>query len=152
MNKSNQHSGGCACGTIRYTISNSPAMIAYCHCQECRRTCGSVVSVLAGFARSGFELNSSEPAVFQSSAAVKRSFCKDCGTSLFYENQHFPENIYIHIGSFDQPENFPPDRHTFTSDRVCWYQINDDLIQYDQLSNAGLADNTPPYANPMIEN
>ena len=150
MHDKPQNTGGCACGVIRYTTSSSPAMVAYCHCESCRKSCGSVVGVLAGFARTGFELNSGEPAVFKSSAAVQRSFCKSCGTPLFYENQGFPENIYIHIGSFDHLENLPPDRHTFVSERVCWYQISDDLTQHEQLSNAGLAGNTPAYVKQKV--
>ncbi len=130
-----QHNGGCACGAIRYTASASPVMVAYCHCEECRKSCGSVVGVLAGFARADIELISGEPAVFQSSAAVQRSFCNDCGSPLFYENNGFAENIYAHIGSFDPPENLPPDRHTFVSERVCWHEITDKLTQHDQLSN-----------------
>ena len=88
------------------------------------------------------------PANFSANPAVKRSFCNTCGTPLFYENQGFPENIYIHIGSFDQPEELPPDRHTWVCDRVSWHEIKDDLTQYENLSNAGLADNTPPYEKP----
>ena len=148
MNEHELNKGGCACGAIRYALSGSPAMVVYCHCDECRKSCGSVVGVMAGFERSGFELINGEPEIFKSTPSVKRSFCKTCGSPLFYENQNFPENIYIHIGSFDHPENLPPDRHSWVSERICWYKIDDDLTQYDQLSNAGLPDNTPPYNKP----
>lgn len=137
--------GGCVCGAIRYEVRGSPAMVAYCHCSDCRRSGGSVVAVLAGFPGDGFRMTGTGLACYSATAGVKRSFCGNCGTPLFYENQSFPENIYIHIGSFDQPENLPPDRHTWVSERISWHQIKDDLKQYDELSNAGLPDNTPPY-------
>lgn len=148
MNEHELYSGGCVCGAIRYRVLGPPAMVAYCHCHDCRKSSGSVVSVLAGFQKVGFELSDGNPTCFEATPTVKRSFCKSCGTPLFYENQHFHENIYIHIGSFDHPEELPPDRHTWVSDRISWHEIKDNLKQYDQLSNVGLPGNTPPYEKP----
>ena len=142
------HEGGCYCGAIRFRVDGPPAMVAYCHCDDCRKSGGSVAAVLAGFPKEGFELVCGDPAGFSAVPEVKRSFCSVCGSPLLYENRDFAENIYIHIGSFDQPEQLPPDRHTWVSDRVSWHDIKDNLTQYEQLSNAGLADNTPPYENP----
>lgn len=142
------HHGGCVCGAIRFKAGDAPAMVAYCHCDGCRKSGGSVVAVLAGFRRECFELVQGNPTSYGPTPVVQRSFCNTCGTPLFYENQGFPENIYIHIGSFDKPEALPPDRHTWVSERICWHKIKDELVQYEQLSNAGLAGNTPPYRQP----
>lgn len=145
MNEKELYNGGCACNEIRYNVSGPPAMVAYCHCYDCRKSSGSAVSVLAGFHQEGFDLFTGKPTCFEATPAVKRSFCKICGTPLFYENQNFPENIYIHIGSFDHPEKLPPDRHSWVSERVSWHEIKDNLKQFDQLSNVGLPANTPLY-------
>jgi hypothetical protein len=148
MNEHELYSGGCVCGAIRYRVLGPPAMVAYCHCADCRKSSGSIVSVLAGFRKVGFELENGNPTCFEATLTVKRSFCKSCGTPLFYDNKYFPENTYIHIGSFDHPEELPPDRHTWVSERISWHDINDNLKQYDQLSNAGLPGNTPSYEKP----
>jgi hypothetical protein len=148
MNEYELYSGGCVCGAIRYRVLGPPAMVAYCHCDDCRKNSGSVVSVLAGFQQAGFELESGNPTSFEATPTVKRSFCKSCGTPLFYENNNFPENTYIHIGSFDHPEELPPDRHTWVSERIIWHEVTDSLKQYNQLSNSGLPGNTPPYEKP----
>ena len=145
MNQDELHEGGCICGAIRYRVYGPPAMVAYCHCEDCRKSSGSVVSVLAGFAREGFELVRGNPASFAATEAVHRGFCSSCGAPLFYENGNFPENVYIQIGSFDDPEQLPPDRHSWVSERICWHEINDNLTRYEKLSNDGLAGNTPPY-------
>ena len=145
MNESQLHEGGCICGAVRYRVAGPPAMVAYCHCEDCRRSSGSVVSVLAGFSREGFEWLGGSPTCFSTTPAVDRGFCNACGAPLFYENRNFPENIYLHIGSFDHPDRLPPDRHTWVSQRISWHEIKDDLKQYQRLSNDGLAGNTPPY-------
>ena len=148
MAEGDLYTGGCFCGEIGYKVSGPPVMVAYCHCDDCRKSGGSVVAVLAGFRRDGFEMVNGNPTFFGATPAVKRSFCNTCGSPLFYENQDFPENIYIHIGSFDQPEELHPDRHTWVSDRISWHEIKDDLAQYEKLSNAGITGNTPPYEKP----
>ena len=47
MSETKQYNGGCICGTNRYKVFGPPAMVAYCHCEDCRMSTGSVVAVLA---------------------------------------------------------------------------------------------------------
>ena len=143
--------GGCFCGAIRYRVKNHPAMVAYCHCEDCRRSAGGVVAVLAGFAVDCHEAIRGELRQHVDEAGIERGFCGDCGSPLYYRNPNFAENIYIHIGSFDQPELLPPDRHTWVSQRIPWHRIDDDLAQYEQLSNDNRAGNTPPYRDPRTD-
>jgi len=137
--------GGCRCGAIRYRVSGPPVMVEYCHCDSCRRSSGSAVTVLAGFPRDGFEILNGLPTYYESTPVVKRSFCGICGSPLFYENQEYPDEVYISLGSFDQPEQLPPDRHVWVSERITWHRIGDDLSQYDQFSGTGSAEGAVPY-------
>ena len=148
MTEHETYSGGCACNEIRYKVYGPPVMVTYCHCDDCRKSSGSVVSVIAGFQKSGFELINGNPTYFDATPVVKRSFCRTCGAPLFYDNLNFPENIYIQMGSFDDPRQLPPDRHTWVCERISWHEITDNLRQYKQFSNEGLAGNTPPYEVP----
>ncbi len=141
--------GGCRCGGIRYQVSGPPVMVEYCHCVSCRKSGGSAVTVFAGFQRTGFEITNGNPTGFNAATAVNRSFCGHCGTPLFYENQNYPEDLYIHLGSFDQQEELPPDRHVWVSERISWYEINDDLPQYDEFSGSGRPEGAPPYKKPV---
>jgi hypothetical protein len=119
-------------------------MVEYCHCESCRKSCGSVVSVLAGFPRSGFEILQGIPNYYGSSESVDRSFCGNCGSPLFYESSDYPGEVYINLGSFDQPEELPPDRHVWESYRIAWYQIDDGLPQYKQFSSTGSTEGAVP--------
>lgn len=143
-----QYAGGCRCGAIRFLVAGPPVMVEYCHCESCRRSSGSVVSVLAGFPRSGFEVLSGCPLHYQSIPGVKRSFCGTCGSPLFYENRDYPDEIYISVGAFDQPEKLPPDRHVWACERVSWYHPDDGLSQYPKFSAAGAGGVAPPYRPP----
>lgn len=148
MTEKDIYNGGCRCGAIRFRVSGPPVMVEYCHCNSCRRSSGSVVSVLAGFPRSGFDILDGIATYYGSTRGVQRSFCGTCGSPLFYENQEYPNEVYISLGSFDQPEALPPDRHVWMSDRITWYQIGDDLPQHDQFSSTGAAEGAAPYKKP----
>lgn len=149
MEQNEVFNGGCRCGAIRYRAAGFPVMVEYCHCDSCRKSSGSAISVLAGFSRNEFEILSGLPTYYASTPVVKRSFCGICGSPLFYENQDYPDDIYISVGSFDQPRELPPDRHVWVSERISWHQIKDGLPQYDQFSGAGLPEGAPPYNRPV---
>ena len=135
----NEYQGRCHCGVIRYRVKGKPIMVEYCHCESCRRLSGSVVTTFIGYTRESFEMIGGEPIYYQSSSRTRRSFCGVCGTRLFYENDDYPEDIYISVGTLGDIETWPPDRHVWVSDKVSWYVIGDDLAQYDGFSGSGAA-------------
>jgi hypothetical protein len=49
-----KRSGGCLCGTVRYTLDCEPVMLALCHCTHCQKQSGSAFS--ANIAVAEFEL------------------------------------------------------------------------------------------------
>ena len=67
---------------------------------------------------------------------------------IFYENHEYPDEGYISLGSFDQPEELPPDRHVWISERIAWYEIKDGLSQYNGFSGTGSAEGAAPYKKP----
>jgi len=151
MNTGKSYTGSCSCGAIRYRVYGPPVMVEYCHCDDCRKSSGSAVSALAGFRRGGFEILDGLPTYHNATPEVKRSFCGTCGSPLFYENQEYPEDIYINLGSFDELEELPPDRHVWVSERISWYQIRDNLSQFSQFSGTGSSETATPHKKPGIK-
>lgn len=140
--------GGCRCGAVRYSVCGTPVMVEYCHCDSCRKSSGSVVAVLAGFRRKDFVLQAGSPTDYEATPGVNRSFCGVCGSPLFYENVAYPDDIYISLGSFDDAEALPADRHVWTSGRISWHDIGDDLPQFEQFSSESSAAEAIPYRTP----
>jgi hypothetical protein len=75
-----------------------------------------------------------EPETYTSSPGVRRSFCESCGTSLSYEDEKLPGEIYLSVGIFDEPESFEPQDHSWFSSRLRWLNIEDDTPRYEESS------------------
>ncbi len=116
--------GGCMCGAIRFRLIGPPYEVDYCHCQSCRKHTGAPVSAFADCKRDVFELLRGEIAIYQSSPGVRRGFCAKCGSTLTYEADNLPDEIHIHIGALDRPQDFVPHgKGTFPEERLPWLKI-----------------------------
>ena len=122
--------GGCLCGAVRFEATGAPVLTEFCHCNTCRRAIGAPLAAFAGFPVERFRLTGGEPVGFASSPGVTRTFCGRCGTSLTHFAERFPDDIYVAIAAFDNPETLGPELHIWTSDRLSWLETADDLPRY----------------------
>lgn len=129
-----EHTGGCLCGAVRYRVSGAPLWVAHCHCQSCRKASGAPVLTFAGFHADRYEITGSEPVRYPSSPGVTRAFCGRCGTPLSYEAERYAGEVHVTISSLDRPEDFPPQGHVWTEDRIPWFETADDLPRHPRTS------------------
>jgi hypothetical protein len=63
------------------------------------------------------------PAVYESSAGVRRGFCGRCGSTLFYQGARWPTETHLHLGIFDDPARIAPKAQVFTDERIPWMHL-----------------------------
>jgi len=131
-------SGRCLCGRVSYRIGGAPIWSGYCHCESCRRFSGAVVTNWLGIAPGDLEFVAGQPSIY-ADRGVRRGFCADCGSSLTYETDRFPDYIQLHIGSLDHPDEFEPRAHVHCRERVAWFEVADELPRH--AGSAADADN-----------
>jgi hypothetical protein len=106
---SDEMSGGCACGRVRYaaTVRDDDAYL--CHCRMCQRATGSVSIAFRSIMKADVRWER-EPDRYKSSPIAMRPYCRECGTSLGFE---FPdsEKMDLTVASFDDPSRFLPKYH-----------------------------------------
>lgn len=128
--------GGCLCGAVRYRVAGAPSWTGNCHCTSCRKASGAAFLTYAVFPQSRFEVVEGKPVLYESSPGVERTFCGRCGTTLTYHADRFPGDVEITIATLDRPEDVPPTCHVWTSERLPWLHLGDDLRQYPRSSVA----------------
>ncbi|MDX2159332.1 MAG: GFA family protein [Hyphomicrobiaceae bacterium] len=111
--------GGCACGRIRYEMSETPILQVQCYCDDCRRASGSAFAEVMLVADDRLTLSGAEPAYHTAKAdsgrTMNRGFCGACGSPVLIRRPETPQIAFIQAGSLDDPSAFTPSVAVFTS-------------------------------------
>jgi hypothetical protein len=120
------HAGGCLCGAVRYQVARPLRPVVYCHCTQCRRTTGHFMAATAA-RRRDFRLTSeAQLRWYESSAAARRGFCGQCGSTLFWQ-ANGRDAISIAAGTLDGATNLTSACHIHVADKGDYYSIEDGL-------------------------
>jgi hypothetical protein len=128
-----QVEGGCLCGAVRYAVHGKLMPVINCHCSKCRRFHGHVGAYTAT-RRENLILVKPDGlkwyrSVLDETPDVYRGFCRECGSSLFWDPRGKPL-ISIAAGSLDPPTNLSTERHVWLSQKPDYYTLTDDLPQH----------------------
>jgi hypothetical protein len=137
--------GRCRCQAITYEFDLKPRWVAYCHCNSCRRSTGAPVAAYLCVMRADVRFPMGEPARFETSPGVFRSFCGKCGSPIAYEGEKYPGEIHFHLGSLEDASTFVPTAHTWVADQLPWFEVHDELKRF---AGAGKKDGPPVRVGP----
>lgn len=110
-------SGGCQCGAVRYRVGTGLENPHLCHCRMCQKAAGNYFMPLASAPRGKVAITRGEPGWFHSSGIVRRGFCRDCGTPLFFDPVG-EADIAVTLGSLDDPSRYRPVSEDSVESRV----------------------------------
>ncbi len=98
----------CLCGDIRPTTSDNPYRAGICHCLDCRKHSGSLFGSFAIFPPEAVTVEGA------AQAYQGRNLCPRCGPSVFSRSD---DEIEVHPGAFDAPDQFRPSYELWTIGR-----------------------------------
>jgi hypothetical protein len=104
-------SGGCLCGQVRATTEGDPYRVGVCHCLDCRKHHGALFFAAAIFPDTAVKIEG-DTCEYQG-----RHFCPTCGSSVF---ARYGDEVEIHLGTFDKPDQFAPTYENWTVRREAW--------------------------------
>ncbi len=119
--------GKCYCGAIRFSATQAPQTVAYCHCDSCRRATGGPMGAFAALDEALVTFTPNEGRQVSVVPGVSRTFCADCGSSLTGRYDYLPGQVYISIGVIDQANDLVPKIHCHDTERLTWLHIDDDI-------------------------
>lgn len=127
--------GKCLCGAIAYEINGDLGPIVNCHCSKCRRWHGAVFRTRCTIKTKDFMLMKGEDNLpkYHSSKNVIKTFCKICGSILISMYEDKADYIGLPIGGVEQDPGSRPIANIFVGSKSPWYEITDNLPQYDEL-------------------
>lgn len=131
------HSGGCACGAVRYRVHGRPTVVTVCHCKFCQRRLAGAFAVIASFDESSVDivqgqLTECEHRSDESGRWLKMRFCATCGTTIAHSAEIRPGMTSIAAGTFDETDWFAVDRHIWVRSKLPWVSIPPGVASYPQ--------------------
>lgn len=124
--------GTCLCGSVRYEIDGSFESMLHCHCSICRKHHGAAFAtyVTAPIARLRWQTADARLGRYASSDGGERRFCETCGSVA---PSLVPELglAYCPAANLLGELELRPQYHMFVGSKAPWYEITDDLPQYD---------------------
>jgi hypothetical protein len=103
--------GSCLCGDVRIVASGRPNRVGMCHCLDCRKHHGALFSAYAIFPQDAVTIEG------ETHEYEGRSFCPRCGSSVFARVE---DEIEVHLGSLDAPDQLAPTYELWTVRRESW--------------------------------
>ncbi len=132
---SEERSGGCLCGAVRYTISGALQAVVVCHCGSCQRQSGSAFSLNAMIGEAQIVLTGT-PHVFteisDSGSEVYRHFCAQCGAPLLSKLQAMPGMAAVKVGTLDDTAGLAPIAQLWCTREQDWLNLNLDTPRFDK--------------------
>ena len=137
---SETYNGGCACGAVRYEISDEPMVMSDCQCRNCQRKSGTGHGSYLTFAdrrRVKLEGEAKHWDIVGDSGNVKtRAFCPVCGSPVYMTFAARPERFTVHAASLDEPGRYKPQLVTYTVSGHAWDRTDPALPKFDKMPTA----------------
>ena len=125
--------GGCVCGQVRFEVTGELAGVIGCHCRQCRRMSGHFFAATAVPHTNLLFTRNQGLAWYAASKTSRRGFCRNCGSSLFFDHGS-NEPIGIAAGAFDGNPPLRMAAHIYTDEGGGYYEVPADAPGYDGAS------------------
>ena len=103
--------GGCLCSDVRIEAVGRPYRVGICYCLDCRKHHGALFFAAAIFPHDAVTIEG------ETRDFAGRHFCPRCGSSVF---AHFDDEIEVHLGTLDAPDQLAPTYECWTVRRESW--------------------------------
>ena len=125
----------CLCQGIALEINGPVKNLLFCHCTMCRKAHGTAFRARGRVKTTDLRWARGEELVryYESSPGEHRGFCSVCGSNIFTKFVARPQEIGLALGILDDDPGTRPTCHVFVGSKAPWYQITDDLPQYEEF-------------------
>jgi hypothetical protein len=124
--------GKCYCGAVRYRVVDEFAYAMNCHCSNCRAATGSAFKPFGGIERDKLEvMEGAHTLLIHGDDDLNDTRCGVCGSFLFSVVR---DGAYVHVafGSLVDEPSLRPTKHIFVGSKAAWFDITDDLPQFEE--------------------
>lgn len=130
--------GGCLCGNVSYEVGSQPKLQLACHCASCRKHTGSAFSAAAVVPKDDIEIDGPTKTYAETSDSgneIKRTFCPNCGSSVYSEVAASPDAIVLQVGTIDDPDWFKPRVNFYADSALSWVPVDPECKNFPKYTS-----------------
>ena len=128
--------GGCLCGSIRYTLKQPVQNMIACHCSHCRKASGGAASYNLPVPADAVTLTQGKPKVYTDTPAsgspLYRHFCGDCGSAIYSQRSAMPNMLVLKAGTLDDTAHLKLVMNIWTQSAQPWSHLDPAVEQHPQ--------------------
>jgi len=133
MTEPRELTGGCECGAVRYRVMDQFKYALNCHCSRCRAGTGTAFKAFGGIQRDRLEVvEGADGLLVWGDDEGNHTRCGVCG-SLLYSVVRDGGWVHVALGSLADEPSIRPQGHIYVGSKAPWFEITDDLPQFDEL-------------------
>jgi hypothetical protein len=128
--------GGCLCRQVRYRAEVEPAFTTVCHCKNCQKQVGTAFTVWVAIPKSSLSVRGTVKTFHgkgDSSRAVERHFCPDCGSPITTDAAALPGLTLVNVGTLDDTSWISPTREIFCDSAQPWVGLSGEMKRFSRM-------------------
>lgn len=132
--------GSCLCSGVKFEVAHVVGPFELCHCTRCRKASGSAFAAGLGTLRKDFRvvqgldlIRTYEAPIREAPPPYRNCFCGRCGSPL-PDVVSSSSWLEIPAGLLDDDPRLRPDKHIYVDFKSPWFDITDDLREFDKAS------------------
>ncbi len=114
----------CSCENLQIELLDDPKLVVTCNCLKCQKRTGSVFAVGAYFDDKQIVRMQGEQKTFQDASdsgnKIERSFCPNCGSTVFWRAEFQANRVGVAVGCFEDPQFPEPILTAWTKSKHQW--------------------------------
>jgi hypothetical protein len=116
----------CRCGSLKASCSGEPLRLSVCHCRACQQRTGSAFSAQVRFPVDAVTVQGTSLEFVRtadSGRQVTYRFCPNCGSTVSYTIDAWPDLVAVPLGLFDDADFSDPAYSIYEKNRHSWVSI-----------------------------
>ena len=129
----------CLCGAVTWDAEGPFQFMSHCHCSRCRKARGAAHASNLVTSVDGVRFTRGVEGVASykvpEAQFFTQTFCCTCGGPVprFDRERNF---AIVPMGTLDDDPGMRPQAHIFVGSKAPWYEIQDELPQYEEYAPA----------------
>jgi hypothetical protein len=127
--------GGCACGQVRYRLSEAPACVYVCHCTDCQTLSASAFSINGPIRPEALTITQGELRPWirtaESGNRIPQHCCPHCGVRIYTVPAGVATSWTLRLGTLDNTTWLWPAAAIFMKSMQPWLTMPQDTLLHD---------------------